>query len=260
MTTATVPPGRTLASPTSPSLIRLMQIELRKAYDTRAGFWLLLVVGLGALAVVVLQLFFDDSPDRTLGDYVATSQLPPGILLPVVGILLVTSEWSQRTAMTTFSLVPQRSRVLTAKLLAAAVLAVAGALAAILASVLATALTPVFSDVDAAWTITGVQVGQVVLFQVISVLVGVGLGMLLLSSPLAIVLYFVLPTVFTILTNAVSALSWMRDWLDLNSTASPMFTGDLAGEGWARLGTSVLLWLVVPMVAGWLRILRSEIS
>lgn len=45
--------------------------------------------------------------------------------MPVVGILLVTSEWSQRTAITTFTLVPQHGRVLTAKLLAALVLSAA---------------------------------------------------------------------------------------------------------------------------------------
>ena len=38
--------------------------------------------------------------------------------MPVVGILLVTSEWTQRTAMISFTLVPHRSRVLLAKLLA----------------------------------------------------------------------------------------------------------------------------------------------
>ena len=42
-----------------------------------------------------------------------------GILLPVLGILLVTSEWSQRTAMVTFTLEPSRSRVIAAKFVVA---------------------------------------------------------------------------------------------------------------------------------------------
>ena len=37
------------------------------------------------------------------------------ILLPVLGIMSVTSEWSQRTAMVTFTLEPSRSRFLAAK-------------------------------------------------------------------------------------------------------------------------------------------------
>ena len=125
---------------------------------------------------------------------------------------------------------------------------------------LGTVLTPVFSEGVMEWGVTGAQVGQVLLVQVIGVLSGVAFGMLLLSSPLAIVLYFVLPTVFTILVNLVAALDWVRDWLDLTTTTAPMFEGELAGEGWARVAASVGLWLVLPMAIGWWRIQRAEIS
>ena len=40
------------------------------------------------------------------------------ILLPIIGILLVSSEWSQRTALITFTLVPKRMRVMSAKIAA----------------------------------------------------------------------------------------------------------------------------------------------
>ncbi|SOD97394.1 ABC transporter permease [Blastococcus haudaquaticus] len=263
MTTTTLPATpdrRAAAEPAAPSLATLTRVELRKSYDTRAGFWLLVVIGLASLAVVLLQLFFDDGPNRTFAGYFATTQLPVGVLLPVLGILLVTSEWSQRTAMTTFTLVPVRSRVLTAKVLAASVLAVLGVAAASVAAALGTLLTPLFTENAADWSLSAAQVGQVVIVQVITVLVGVAFGMLLLSSPLAIVLYFVLPTVVTILVNAVGALDWVRDWLDLTSTTVPMYEGALDGQGWLQVGTSVALWGALPMVAGWLRIERSEIG
>jgi len=261
MSTATmdVDQPRAVAGPAAPSLLTLVRVELRKSYDTRAGRWLLFAIGLASLAVVAISLFVEDAP-KTFTDHFAITQLPTGILLPVLGILLVTSEWSQRTAMTTFSLVPRRSRVLTAKVLAASVLAVLGVVAAALASALATVLTPVFTDLDMDWSLTWAQVGQVLLVQVIFVLAGVALGMLLLSSPLAIVLYFVLPTVFTLLVTLVSALDWVRDWLDLSTTTMPMYEGGLDGQGWLQVATSAALWVALPMVIGWLRIERSEIS
>jgi ABC-2 type transport system permease protein len=263
MSTATIDPttapraGETVAAP---SLLRLTRVELRKAYDTRAGFWLLLVVALDALAVVTLQMFFADEPDKTFAAFFSTTQLPVGLLLPVVGILLVTSEWSQRTAMTTFALVPARSRVLVAKVLAAAALALLGVLATAVAAGLGAVLTPLLTADSSDWGITAARVGQIVLVQVITILIGVAFGMLLLSSPLAIVLYFVLPTVVTIVSNTVGSLTWMRDWLDLTTTTAPMYDGSLDGQGWAQLATSVAAWGLVPMVAGWLRILRSEIG
>ena len=117
-----------------------------------------------------------------------------------------------------------------------------------------------FTDLDMDWGVTGAQIGQVLLVQVLFVLSGVAFGMLLLSSPLAIVLYFVLPTVFTILVNLVSALDWVRDWLDLGTTTMPMFEGLLDGQGWLQVATSAALWIALPMVIGWLRIERAEIA
>lgn len=263
MSTATTDPAtdfRPAEHAPAPSLVRLTRVELRKTYDTRAGFWLLLVVALASLAVVTLQMFFAEEPDKTFAMFFATTQLPVGLLLPVVGILLVTSEWSQRTAMTTFSLVPARSRVLTAKVLAGALLGVLGVAAAAVASALGALLTPVLTEDTSAWGISGAQVGQVLLVQVLTILIGIAFGMLLLSSPLAIVLYFVLPTVVTIVSNTVGALTWMRDWLDLTTTTGPMYDGSLDGQGWAQVATSVALWGLAPMVAGWIRITRSEIG
>ena len=263
MTTATIEQTTTprVGEPApAPGLLRLVRVELRKTYDTRAGFWLLLVVALASLAVVALQMLFAEEPDKTFDAFFATTQLPVGLLLPVVGILLVTSEWSQRTAMTTFALVPARSRVLTAKVLAGVVLGLLGVAAAAVASVLGSLLTPVLTEDSSAWGVSGDQLVQVVLVQVITILIGIAFGMLLLSSPLAIVLYFVLPTVVTIVSNTVGSLTWMRDWLDLTTTTGPMYDGSLDGQGWAQVATSVALWGVAPMVAGWIRIVRSEIG
>jgi hypothetical protein len=84
--------------------------------------------------------------------------------------------------------------------------------------------------------------------------------MLLLSSPLAIVLYFVLPTVFTVLVTTVGALDWVRDWLDLTTTTAPMYEGLLEGRGWLQAATSVALWGLLPLVLGWVRIERCDVT
>ncbi|RBY84724.1 ABC transporter permease [Blastococcus sp. TF02A-26] len=258
--TPTAVPSASRAPVPGPTLLRLTQVELRKSADTRAGFWLLLVVALTSPAVAVLQMLFAEEEDKTFSMFLANTQLPVALLLPVLGILLVTSEWSQRTAITTFALVPDRSRVLGAKVLAATVLGVLGVLATVLAAALGSLLTPVLTSDGTDWTVSGAQVGQVVVVQVLGILIGVAFGMLLLSSPLAIVLYFVAPTVVTIVSNLVEALTWMRDWLDLTTTTAPMYLGELDGQGWLQVATSVGLWGVLPMVAGWLRIERSEIA
>jgi ABC-2 type transport system permease protein len=243
----------------APSLVRLTRVELRKSCDTRAGRWLLAVIALAVGAVVALVLLLGEGP-TSLSHHLAMAQLPIAVLLPVLGILLVTSEWSQRTAMTTFTLVPRRSRVLTAKVLAASALALLGVAATGVVAVGAVLLTPLVGDAGPDWTVSAAQVGQVALFQVVSVLSGVAFGMALLSSPLAIVTYLVLPLVFTIVVSTVGALRWVADWLDLSTATAPMFDGALDAQGWLQLATATALWLALPMAVGWLRIQRAEIS
>ncbi|HXD56852.1 MAG TPA: hypothetical protein VN606_02995, partial [Thermoleophilaceae bacterium] len=111
------------APATRPPLSRLTLVELRKMTDTKAGFWLQLSVLALAVLVVVVNALAGHVQDHQFMDYFSGTSQGLSALLPVLGILLVTSEWSQRTAMITFSLVPQRTRVMAAKTLAAVVLA-----------------------------------------------------------------------------------------------------------------------------------------
>ena len=83
--------------------------------DTRAGFWLLFVIVATTLAAAILRMALGDESERTLQEAFSVAQLPCSVLLPVLAILCVTSEWSQRTALTTFALVTKRSRVVLAQ-------------------------------------------------------------------------------------------------------------------------------------------------
>lgn len=106
-------------------LSRLVHAELRKLIDTRAGFWLLVVIAVAAAAVIALMLFFADGADLSFLNFLAATGTPLGVLLPVLGILAVTTEWSQRTGLVTFTLEPRRSRIAGAKLVAGVIAAAA---------------------------------------------------------------------------------------------------------------------------------------
>ena len=91
------------------TFIRLTGVELRKMVDTRAGFWLQLIVAVVTLAAIVIICLIADGDEVSFRDLLGIAITPASILLPIVGILLVTSEWSQRTGMITFALVPLRN-------------------------------------------------------------------------------------------------------------------------------------------------------
>jgi ABC-2 type transport system permease protein len=239
---------------TRPSLLRLSGVELRKMADTRAGFWLLLVVELLAIAIVALSVIFGDAEDQNLTEMLRGEIWVISLVLPVLGILAVTSEWSQRTALTTFALVPGRERVIVAKIVAGIGLA----LAAVAACLATAAIGNLFAG--GSWSLELSMLGNATLFEVLGVLGGIAFGLAFLSSPLAIVLYFVLPIAWTILGESIHALDKPAEWLDTSRTMEPLVENTMAGGDWARLATSVALWIGVALVIGLVRLRRSELK
>jgi ABC-2 type transport system permease protein len=250
-----VPPQ---AGPKVP-MLRLAVVELRKLADTRAGLWLLIVIALASVATGVILLLAGPAQEQTFAGFFGFAQLPAGVLLPVLGILSMTGEWTQRTALTTFALVPQRGRVFTAKLLAAVVIAVLAA-AATLAFAAASNLVALAGDGNGSWTIGWRVVLQCLVLQVLFVLMGSAFGALLMNTPLSIVAFFALPMVWTILGETIRSLRTAAGWLDINATTTPLTDGAMTGGQWARLGVSCAVWIVVPLVAGAARVLRREVA
>ncbi len=239
-----------------PGLGRLTLVELRKMTDTRAGFWLLVSTAALTVAAAVIAGFALPDEDANLVTFFAVSLVPASILLPVVGILLVTSEWTQRTAMVTFALVPHRRRVMAAKLLAGMALCLVAYQLCLIVALLATAAAG--ADGDATWSLSLALIGQAVISISVPMITGIAFGAALLTSAPAIVLYFVLPTVWSVL-GSFSALKGVAQWLDQSRTMETLVEETLSGREWAQLGTSIALWTVVPLVLGLWRVARSDV-
>jgi hypothetical protein len=239
-----------------PGLWRLTVVELRKMTDTRAGFWLLLSTALLTVLVAVIAALAFEPGDANLLNFLAISTVPGSVLLPVVGILLVTSEWNQRTAMITFTLVPERGRVLVAKLLAGALLGLIAFQLCLICGLLATAAAG--DDGAATWSLSAGLIGQALISLLVPMVSGVAFGAVLLASAPAIVLYFVLPTAWGLL-GELRPLEGPARWLDTSRTMSPLLEETLSATQWARLGTSLALWLLLPLAVGAWRVLRADV-
>jgi hypothetical protein len=257
MSTTTVEaPARGQGAIARPGLGRLTVVELRKMADTRAGFWLLLsTAGLTLLALLVAALT-GSGEDRTLLNFLSISTFPGMLLLPVVGILLVTSEWSQRTAMITFALIPQRSRVLAAKLIAGLALVLITLAICLVAALIATAVAG--GGTDDTWSLSLGMVVQSAVSISLPMLTGLAFGAVLLASAPAIVLYFILPTAWSAL-GTIHKLEGAARWLDQARTTEPLLEHHLDATQWARLGTSVALWTLLPILIGLWRIARADV-
>jgi ABC-2 type transport system permease protein len=243
-----------------PTLGRLTVVELRKMFDTRAGFWLTIATLLATAGIVVLVYATGKAEDQNLRQAFSATLFPTAMLLPVFGILSVTSEWSQRTSLTTFALTPLRERIVAAKLLACLVVAAGAVVAALAVAIAGTAVTVMVSSIDAGWSLSPGDVGEALVMEVVDVVMGAAFGMALLVSAPAIVAYFLVPTIWSILASVVPGLEGVSHWLDLGQTLDPLSNFAMQGGDWPRLGVSVLAWVGLPLVVGLRRILRAEVA
>jgi ABC-2 type transport system permease protein len=240
-----------------PGLGRLTKVELRKMVDTRSGFWLqVAVLGLTVLAVVITVLAGHES-DHTFHHMLSNALAPAGVLLPVVGILLVSSEWSQRTALVSFALVPERPRLIAAKVLAGIVLGLAATVVAIVFAAIGTALAS--SDLPHVWALPVGLLGQDVLYVITAMVIGVGFGAALLASAPAIVLYFGLPAALAAL-GSIHALSGTMEWINSAQSLEPLTLEVLDGKQWGQVLVTLVLWMVLPLAIGLWRIARRDLA
>ena len=105
---------------------RLVAVELRKMFDTRSGFWLMASLVVLSVAATAATIIFVDADNLDYEGFASAWGMPMSVILPMIAVLAVTSEWSARSALTTFTLVPGRGRVIAAK---AAVTAAVGVVA-----------------------------------------------------------------------------------------------------------------------------------
>jgi ABC-type transport system involved in multi-copper enzyme maturation permease subunit len=246
---------------------RLVRVELRKLADTRAGRWLLISIALVTLVVLVIQLavVVGQNVDAKYTDFMQGANAPMAILLPVLGIMTVTSEWSQRTGMVTFSLEPSRMRVMSAKFVSVLLLSLGALVVGLVLGALANVLYGAMSGDALVWGSFGKILVSYFTAWVLGMATGFAFGAVFLNSPAGIVLYFVysfvLPTIFGIGAALMDWFHSLQPWIDFNFAQGPLLDASIHGaKEWGELFTSGLIWLVLPLVIGAWRIRRAEVK
>jgi hypothetical protein len=125
----------------------------------------------------------------------------------------------------------------------------------------AAALAPL-GGADKPWDdVTVGLLARIVLGLLIGIVWGLAFGAAFLNSAFAIVLYFLVPTIVSIIGGIWSAMEKKLLWIDLGTTQGHLFDAHgPSGKEWAQLGTGFLLWVVLPGVFGVWRILRAEVK
>ena len=243
---------------------RLMRVELIKMFNTRSGVWLVASVAILATLATAGVLLFGSIETINYSSFATAVGVPTAVILPILGLLTVTSEFSQRTGLTTFTMVPSRSRVVAAKLVVAVAVGVVAILLAAGIGAVGNLLGAAVNGITPVWEFGVTDLAMVVLANVLGMLMGFALGVLVRNTPAAVVGYFVYSFV---LPNIFGALAfyqeWFNDiwpWVDFFYSTTSLYEATPTAEGWAQLAVSGTLWMVLPLVAGIRLMLRTEVK
>lgn len=257
-------PGRSAPTRRPAPLTRLTRVELRKMFDTRAGFWLMAaILGAAVLASASLVAFAPDA-SVTYASFTQAIGFPMAIILPIVAILAVTGEYSQRSALTTFTLEPRRGRVVVAKALAVTISGVAAVAITLGVGALGNVVGSAVNGTDPIWNVSWAQAWAIALGTLVAMAMGFAVGSLLRTTAGAVATYFVYSLVVPLAAEMLAAYQqWfadLRPWVDFNLNANGLFELVRPDDFWAHLATSGLLWLVLPLAYGVSRIVRAEVK
>ena len=243
---------------------RVVRVELRKMFNTRSGFWLMASIVITAVLTMVATVLFAPEADLTYYTFAKAIGFPMTVVLPIIAILAITGEWSQRTGLATFTLVPHRSRVLKAKVAASVIVGVAAMLFAFVVGVVGNVVGTAIAGTDMVWDVSLAEGVNIVIGSLLCLLTGTVLGMVIRNSPGALVTYFVISLLFpTIASILAESEAWFRDlqpWVDANFARSFLFEGTLTGEQWANVAVTAAVWILLPGLLGLRLVMRSEVK
>jgi ABC-type transport system involved in multi-copper enzyme maturation permease subunit len=258
MTTAiTTPSGAVPTDPPTRPLrfSTLTWVELRKMTDTRSGRWLLVTI-VGLVAGVLVYKLTQSGTDGSFGANANAVVGIVGFLAPIIGLLAMTSEWTQRTALTTFTLAPRRLPVLAAKYVAAIGLSVAVMAVGLLLAVGTTALGGLaHGDAGFAGALAEVRSGLIIV--VLQVTMAAAFGALAAQSQVAIITYLAAPTVWAVASEDL--LGGAAPWFDVFAAYDQLASGR-PFDHLAQTLTALTVWVVVPSALGVARCLRREVT
>ncbi|GAA3573470.1 ABC transporter permease [Kribbella ginsengisoli] len=239
------------------SFVKLVTIELRKSVNTRSGRFLILGILALAVAALTWQLTHLNDGVQRFDGYLAAASTGVMLILPVIGVMAMTSEWTQRTALTTFTLSPRRIRVQFAKFISAIVLSAVVLSVTAAMALAATAIGGAIDGAGASYAGIGGALAGAYLSTALNVVMGAAFGAVIAQTAVAILVFFVAPTAWALAGPALFKDN--ANWLDVFGAFGRIAERDLHGMVPETL-TAIGVWVVLPTIVGLWASSRREVK
>ena len=234
-------------------------------FDTRSGFWLMASILITSVLATAAIIVFAPDDQQTYDNFAAAVGIPMTVILPIIGILAVTSEWSQRSGLTTFTLVPHRGRVLGAKFIAAVRVGVVAMFVALVVGALGTLVGSLDHRARPGLERHGRRVRAHRARQrarhALRLHARRADPQLGRRDRRLLRLQPVLPPLLEPARGERSSGSRdLQPWVDYNNARNVLFNGSITSEQWQQLAVSGTIWFLLPLAVGLLIVRRSEVK
>ena len=257
------PPHRPIRTTRIP-LRRIVAVELRKSFDTRAGWWLLASVGLVSVLTSGAVIAWAPDDEFAYSTFTTTIAFPMSVILPIIAALAVTAEWTQRSGLTTFTVVPHRGRIMLGKAIAVVSVALPATAVALVVGAAGNVVSSWISGNGTVWDQDLMAVPYLLLSLALALAMGLVCGTLIRNSAGAIVAFFVFSFVIPPLLGLLAMTQdWFHDvqpWVDLDFQLAALLQGSFDSEQWLQLAATSTLWLLLPLTVGMWTLVRSEVK
>lgn len=251
----------TITFPTQVRFGNLVKAESRKYVNTRAALVLsILTAAALALATIGAIATYPELIKAATGtDLLFLPLAVTSILTAVIVILPVTSEWTQRGALTTFVVEPRRERVVAAKALVSLGVALAVWMACQLSWAVFNAAGAAVHGLEASWEFHWTRWLGGVEFLLLNAAVAFALALLLRNTALTVTVFVAAPVAVGALSQFGELLAKIAAWLRTpGASLDTILAAQKGGQTpdatlWGQFTVGIILWIVVPLIIGlWL--------
>jgi hypothetical protein len=241
-------------------MVRLIRAEFLKVRTTQVWFWMLMATIAVSALLVVAQIAPSDGvrSARQVPDLFASSSTAYVVVF-VLGVLGVTTEFRYQTITPTVLQTPSRWTIVTAKMITYAILGALYALAAVAVQLIVAVPWLSSKDVDVDFGNGAVQHAIIGVFAVVALfgVVGLGFGALLRNQIVAVVVGILF---LLVLENILLAIPKLREvWpytpnggiqAILHTTGDTQVVGDVHLLSTTGGVVVLLLWAFIPAIVG----------
>lgn len=228
-------------------LSSIVKAEARKATDTIVAKTIIITTAFLTLGMFLVSIFrFEDSAPWT-DPFMAISS-PATTLLAIIIILLICEEWTRGTALVTYTFIPQRNKVILAKLIILLVFFLGTIIVLYAFSAIASIIASGIYSYTISWSASISSVVRLMLPLFVNMLFGFSMAIATQETTIALGLYFVIPPI-TVVASQLPVIGPYSKWFSLEHSSS-LFIAGASGVTGAQYICSIIIWIVLPCIIG----------